>query len=493
MYLFLTNRFYLQTSAIELAEVKRQKIFDSLDIPNEIVEIEDNYDHPVIEHNLQMKEHRIINIFDYFQGINSGIPNYRYPTVSDFYGTDNYHLMDDDTYINQDHSILVGMRNEKVYYVDYKDQYGFLDRRDFYKYGYLSRTDFYADDGRVLIKQWFNAAGQPVITYYYRGGNNHQVALTIIHLKTKGKTLSFTSEAEFIRFFIQELVEQYHDPTLIIDRSLPLLDVLNKSFIKTEVYFVFHSLFAVNGKLRVAYKSIPNQIKKGIINKLIVATEAEKKDLINLLNIQSEVVKSIPVTYSNKIEHINFDQRDPNKILLISRISSEKQVEQAVKAIINVHKTNPNIYLNIWGYGDAYDGNKAIQALNNLIKKSAAQRYINICGFSLDLEKEYNSASIQLLTSKYEGFSMALLEGQEHGLPAISYNVAYGPSDIIRDGITGYLIETNNLEELQEKLELLIRNRTERKRLSENSYVASNRYSFAKIREKWLSVIKGEN
>lgn len=43
-----------------------------------------------------------------------------------------------------------------------------------------------------------------------------------------------------------------------------------------------------------------------------------------------------------------------------------------------------------WIFGvieDAYDGNKAMQTLNNLIKKSAVQHYINICGFSLDLEK----------------------------------------------------------------------------------------------------------
>ena len=40
-----------------------------------------------------------------------------------------------------------------------------------------------------------------------------------------------------------------------------------------------------------------------------------------------------------------------------------------------------------------------------------------------------------------EGFSLALLESLAHGVPTISYNIKYGPKEMINNGENGYLIE----------------------------------------------------
>ncbi|WP_242491632.1 glycosyltransferase [Holzapfeliella floricola] len=58
---------------------------------------------------------------------------------------------------------------------------------------------------------------------------------------------------------------------------------------------------------------------------------------------------------------------------------------------------------------------------------------------------------MQLLTSSVEGFAMSVLEGLSNGVPQISYDIKYGPKDIITDGEDGYLVKPDDIDELAEK------------------------------------------
>ena len=49
-----------------------------------------------------------------------------------------------------------------------------------------------------------------------------------------------------------------------------------------------------------------------------------------------------------------------------------------------------------------------------------------------DLSQEYNNAYLSIVTSNMEGFSLALLEGQSFGVPTISYDIKYGPNELVK-------------------------------------------------------------
>ena len=55
-----------------------------------------------------------------------------------------------------------------------------------------------------------------------------------------------------------------------------------------------------------------------------------------------------------------------------------------------------------------------------------------------------------------EGFSLALLECQSYGVPMISYDIKYGPNELVKDGLNGYLIPKNDKEELTNKVKYLL-------------------------------------
>ena len=82
-----------------------------------------------------------------------------------------------------------------------------------------------------------------------------------------------------------------------------------------------------------------------------------------------------------------------------------------------------------------------------------------MCGYENDKKIIYGDKSFLVLTSKYEGFGMVLLEALQHKLPVISYDVKYGPKEIVQNGFNGYLIVPNDIKELSCVISKFIENK----------------------------------
>ena len=74
------------------------------------------------------------------------------------------------------------------------------------------------------------------------------------------------------------------------------------------------------------------------------------------------------------------------------------------------------------------------------------------------LRNFYNQASVFVTCPVEDGFGMVILQAMACGLPVIATNNA-GGSEIIDDGIDGYIIPTRDKEKLKEKLLLLYQNK----------------------------------
>jgi glycosyltransferase involved in cell wall biosynthesis len=72
---------------------------------------------------------------------------------------------------------------------------------------------------------------------------------------------------------------------------------------------------------------------------------------------------------------------------------------------------------------------------------------------------------------------LALIEAMSSGLACVSFRCPNGPSDIIQDGIDGYLAKNGDIDDLADKIENLICNEPLRKKMGEKARQNIERYS----------------
>ena len=94
------------------------------------------------------------------------------------------------------------------------------------------------------------------------------------------------------------------------------------------------------------------------------------------------------------------------------------------------------------------------------------------------------------MTSRYEGFGMVLIEAMICGLPCISFDCPYGPSEIIDDNKDGYLIPAFDIPAFADKICMLIKNQELRKEIGNAAHQKAMQYSLNVVMQKWENLLK---
>ena len=104
--------------------------------------------------------------------------------------------------------------------------------------------------------------------------------------------------------------------------------------------------------------------------------------------------------------------------------------------------------LDVWGNGPLE------RDLQTLINQQAAP--VTLRGHSPTAAEQFAKASFSLLTSRSEALPGVLLESMGRGCIPISYDLPYGPSDIITHGVDGFLVPFGDIEALAKQIEQVV-------------------------------------
>ena len=102
-----------------------------------------------------------------------------------------------------------------------------------------------------------------------------------------------------------------------------------------------------------------------------------------------------------------------------------------------------------------------------------------------DIQSVYLHASILVMTSRYEGLPMVLLEAQACGLPIVAFACQCGPRDVIHDGEDGFLVEQNDEQTFAQRLKQLMDDENQRLRMGKQAAANSEAFSEERIMEQW--------
>lgn len=210
------------------------------------------------------------------------------------------------------------------------------------------------------------------------------------------------------------------------------------------------------------------------------------------LGIERKVNREFP--FLNALTIYNFTDFKPakvseisvgNYILSIARMDHEnvKQIDVLLKCYAKSILPEKKIRLIILGDG------VRLEEMKFLTKELNISEFVDFKGFIPNPENYLKNALFTVLTSKYEGFGMVLIESLIMQTPVISFDCETGPNEIIIDRFNGLLIENQNADAMVKGMNELIYNEELYHFLKKNSYKSVRKFQIEAIKKQWRKVI----
>lgn len=174
------------------------------------------------------------------------------------------------------------------------------------------------------------------------------------------------------------------------------------------------------------------------------------------------------------------------RVISISRIQPIKRIEDLIEAWAIIHQQVPDWELEVWGNGPANYTRK----LQNRIEQHHLSGCVHLRGRTENVQEALQSASLFAFASAHEGFGLVLIEAMSCGLPCVSYTCPCGPKDLISDGVDGLWVKNGDVQDMADKLLMLIRDEDKRKRMGKAAIEKSKQYSMEKIGQMWLALFE---
>ena len=257
----------------------------------------------------------------------------------------------------------------------------------------------------------------------------------------------------------------------IVETKIPIiLEIHSSKFVKeadlNSIGFYFKQ------KMTHLIKSIG--IKK-YKNSVVETLESNKE-----WKLKNGIVIANPLWFSTT-EKSNLNSK---KVIAVGRHVYEKGFDRLLKIWKKNSEKYPDWTLDIYGSSDS----------ENSLQKLASQLEITNNVFfhepTISITEKYLESSIYLMTSRYEGFGMVLIEAMACGLPVIAYDCPVGPKAIVLNNSNGFLVENGNDTDFLNKLNLLISDTNLRSKLGIKAKESSSKYDIDFVMNQWRDLFE---
>ena len=208
------------------------------------------------------------------------------------------------------------------------------------------------------------------------------------------------------------------------------------------------------------------------LNALVLLTQNDADDWKSV--VKTFVIPN-PITFFPKesAELVN------KQVIMVGRYNDAKGYDYLIPSWEIVHQRHPDWILNVYGSGELRG------QVTGWIREKHLESSIMMYDPVDNIMEKYLESSICVLSSRYEGFSLVILEAMACGVPVVSFDCPYGPRNIIKNGKDGLLIDYLNYQALADGICKLIENDGLRIQLGVNARKNVLRFSKDSIMEQW--------
>lgn len=341
--------------------------------------------------------------------------------------------------------------------------------------GNILQTDRYRADGSLLVidRQDMRERGRPGgrrILLFDREGNSVGRWSTARSFYHSWLDAVFGGQPAYLisdSSFVGGLIHDYRRTNVV------LCQVLHNHFLKDTTAGLY-------GELAPAKYEILKHLDSYDV--VATLTERQRRDLRSI-----ELASDNLRTVSNPTHDLKGEAdsiRNPLRGAMIARLVRQKRVDHAVKAVAVAARAEPGLTVDVYGEG------RGRMKLETLADDLGADKAIVFHGHTAGAKREFLDASFSILTSLFEGQGLVLLESMSAGCIPISYDIAYGPSDIIEHGTNGFLVPDGDVEAFAATIVKVMRMDDDNLRtLRENALTRAADFFEAPIVERWGEVL----
>jgi glycosyltransferase involved in cell wall biosynthesis len=211
----------------------------------------------------------------------------------------------------------------------------------------------------------------------------------------------------------------------------------------------------------------------GRLDALTVLTAADERDYGALLAGSRTLVERVPNPLPPGEPPVS-TQEEP-VVVAAGRLTRQKGFDLLIPAFAEVARRHPEWRLRIYGSGP--EGGR----LQAQIDALGLRDHVRLMGRSRHMDRDMAKGSIFVLSSRFEGFGMVLVEAMAAGAAVISFDCPNGPRDIITSGRDGVLVPLEDEAALAAAMLELIDDPERRRRLAEAGSETARGYGVASV------------
>ena len=170
-------------------------------------------------------------------------------------------------------------------------------------------------------------------------------------------------------------------------------------------------------------------------------------------------------------------------IISLGRLTPEKDFAMLLRAWHIVSKAVPTANLAI--YGDGPERNM----LERLAVRLGISGSVSLNHSVSDVEAVYRRASLLVMSSRFEGFGMVILEAMQRGVAVVSVDAPHGPRDLLGGG--GGILTGRSAQALADAIIRLLTDPDLTRRIGHDATKAAERYEKDRIISMWEDVMAG--
>lgn len=234
---------------------------------------------------------------------------------------------------------------------------------------------------------------------------------------------------------------------LLIDSKTAARSVVGYRRPYVTTVHIVHASHRLGGKAGTLRASRAWVLRRAAdFDEIVVLTDRQRQDLVE--DLAAADVEARIRTIPNGVELLPRSSavRDAGHGVIVASLHSRKRLEHAVDALAKARSASPHLHADIFGEGPCEE------QLRERIRSQGVEEHIRLRGHDPHARSSFATAGFSLLTSTSEGLPLVLAESMAAGCLPIAYDIRYGPADIIRDGVDGFLIPAGDVEALARRI-----------------------------------------